>query len=408
MMLDFDEALEKILKHTKRLPDVKISIMESLGRVLATDLKTREPIPRFDSSSVDGFALCTGDIKDASKGSPVRLPLQGTRQAGTSRPVSVKPGCTMKIMTGALLPKHTDAVVMKEHVSMVGEYVEFSLAARVGENVRRKGEEFNRGKIVLSRGTIITPPVVGMLATLGYTSIKAYRVPRVALIVTGNELRAPSGTLRAGEIRDSNSFALAAALCAVGISPTFVSQVQDSREQISKAFARALRKADVIVSAGGVSVGDFDFVKEVLNDLRVKTVFWRVAMKPGKPNYFGTRGARLVFGLPGNPVSALVSFEMLVMPALRKMMGIRSSDILNRLATLESDIRKGAGRIEFVRAIASRLSDGHLTVRPVEGQGSHMVGGLAAANCLIIFPKESELINKGDVVAIRMFSWNMV
>jgi molybdopterin molybdotransferase len=407
-MLDFDEALEKILKHTKRLPAVKISIAESLGRVLAKEIKTREPIPRFDSSSVDGFAVRREDINEASKENPVRLRLQGTRQAGTSRPLSLKPGRTMKIMTGALLPKNTRAIVMKEHVAIDGGIAEFTLPAKEGENVRRKGEEFTRGEIVLSRGTIITPPVVGMLATLGYTSIKGYRVPRVALIVTGNELRTPSGTLRAGEIRDSNSYALAAALRAVGISPTLVLHVPDSREQISRAFARALKKGDVVVSAGGVSVGDFDFVKEVLNDLRVKTVFWRVAMKPGKPNYFGTRGARLVFGLPGNPVSALVSFEMLVMPALRKMMGIHSSEILNSSATLESDVRKGAGRIEFVRAIASRSSDGHLTVRPVEGQGSHMVGGLAVANCLIKFPKESELINKGEVVAIRMLSWNVV
>ncbi len=407
-MLDFDEALEKILKHTKRLPAVKISVAESLGRVLAKEIKTREPIPRFDSSSVDGFAVRREDINEASKENPVRLRLQGTRQAGTSRPLSLKPGRTMKIMTGALLPKNTRAIVMKEHVAIDGGIAEFTLPAKEGENVRRKGEEFTRGEIVLSRGTIITPPVVGMLATLGYTSIKGYRVPRVALIVTGNELRTPSGTLRAGEIRDSNSYALAAALRAVGISPTLVLHVPDSREQISRAFARALKKGDVVVSAGGVSVGDFDFVKEVLNDLRVKTVFWRVAMKPGKPNYFGTRGARLVFGLPGNPVSALVSFEMLVMPALRKMMGIHSSEILNSSATLENDVRKGAGRIEFVRAIASRSSDGHLTVRPVEGQGSHMVGGLAAANCLIKFPKESELINKGEVVAIRMLSWNVV
>lgn len=407
-MLDFDEALEKILKHTKRLPAVKVSVAESLGRVLAKEIKTREPIPRFDSSSVDGFAVRREDINEASKENPVRLRLQGTRQAGTSRPLSLKPGRTMKIMTGALLPKNTRAIVMKEHVAIDGGIAEFTLPAKEGENVRRKGEEFTRGEIVLSRGTIITPPVVGMLATLGFASIKAYRMPRVALIVTGNELRTPSGTLRAGEIRDSNSYALAAALRAVGISPTLVLHVPDSREQISRAFARALKKEDVVVSAGGVSVGDFDFVKEVLNDLRVKTVFWRVAMKPGKPNYFGTRGARLVFGLPGNPVSALVSFEMLVMPALRKMMGIHSSEILNSSATLESDVRKGAGRIEFVRAIASRSSDGHLTVRPVEGQGSHMVGGLAAANCLIKFPKESELINKGEVVAIRMLSWNVV
>ena len=405
-MLDFDEALEKIVRHTKRLPVEKKSIGKSLGRVLATDIKTREPIPRFDSSSVDGFAVRIEDLKDGSKENSVRLPIQSTRQAGSSRPISLKAGHTIKVMTGALLPKNTQAIVMKEVVSVAGGIAGFTLPAKEGESLRRRGEEFSKGEIVLPRGTIITPPVVGMLATLGVTVVKLYRVPRIALIVTGNEVRSPSGSLRRGEIRDSNSYALAAALKAVGIPPILVLHVRDNRHQLSKAFARALKTADVVISAGGVSVGDFDFVKDVLGDLRVRTIFWRVAMKPGKPNYFGTRGRRLVFGLPGNPVSALVSLEMLVMPSVRKMMGVHLSDILNSRATLASDIRKVGGRIEFVRAIASRSSNGHLTVRPVEKQGSHMVGGLATANCLIIFPKDLESINAGEEVVIRMLSWN--
>ena len=233
-----------------------------------------------------------------------------------------------------------------------------------------------------------------------------YRKPTVALVISGNEIRSPSAPLRAGQIRDSNSFALSAALRTIGITPHPILFARDRRELLSHAFARALKKADVIVSAGGVSVGDFDFVKEVLNDLRFRTIFWRIAMKPGKPNYFGSRGKKLVFGLPGNPVSAMVSLETLVIPALRKMMGIPYTDSLNCEAVLETDFKKGKGRIEFVRATAALTSDGRWSVNPTSGQGSHMVGGLAQANCLIVVPHDCEHLSKGETVTVRFFSWN--
>jgi molybdopterin molybdotransferase len=212
--------------------------------------------------------------------------------------------------------------------------------------------------------------------------------------------------LRRGQIRDSNSYALAAALESARITPFLVLQVRDNKEMLSKAFAHALKKADVVISAGGVSVGDFDYVKQVLNDLRVKSIFWRVAMRPGKPNYFGTRGKKLVFGLPGNPVSAMVSLETLVMPALRKMMGIHFSEALNQDAVIEFDLKRSGGRTEFVRAFASRSEDGGFIVKPAASQGSHMVGGLAGANCLIVIPKKRENIGKGETVSIRFLSWN--
>ncbi len=405
-MLEFNEALEKILKHVRRLLPVKLSIAESLGFVLAEDIRTKEPIPLFDSSSVDGYAVRLQDIRDTAENHPVQLALQSTVSAGYSSSQSLKPFHTIKIMTGALLPKKADAVVMKEFAKVKGETIVFSSAIKEGANLRRRGEEFGKREIVFSKGTIVTPPVVGMCATLGRSSIKVYHKPRVALVVTGNELRSPSSKLRRGQIRDSNSYALSAALKSAGIFPLLIVHTHDDKTQISKSFARALKEADVVISAGGVSVGDFDYVKQALGDLRVKTVFWRVAMKPGKPNFFGTRGKKLVFGLPGNPVSALVSLETLVMPALRKMMGIHFSDASNYHAVVESDLKRSAGRTEFVRAFASRNINGQLTVRPAAGQGSHMVGGLARANCLIIVPKQQENINKGDTVVIRFLSWN--
>ena len=384
---------------------VKLSIGDSLGYALAQEIKAREAIPLFDSSSVDGYAVRVRDLRNASEQNQVRLPVALTIAAGSSAPRTLKPLQTMKIMTGAPLPRGTDAVVMKELVKVRGKEIIFKSAAMEGANLRKRGEEFYKGESVLSKGTVITPPVIGLMATLGYEDVKVYRKPSVALVITGNEVRSPSRRLRRGEIRDSNSFSISSILRSIGIDPALVMHVRDRKEDLSKAFARAIKKADVVISAGGVSVGDFDFVKEVLNDLRVETVFWRVAMKPGKPNYFGTRGNKLVFGLPGNPVSALVSLEVLVMPALQKMMGLPRGAVLNSLALMESEFRRSPGRVEFVRAVATRLPDGHFSVKPVSGQGSHMVGGLAAANCLIILSENKERIEKGESVTIRTLSW---
>ncbi len=404
-MLEYNEALEKISKHVRRLLPVKIPLGGALGFVLAEDIRAKEPIPLFDSSSVDGYAVRVQDIQGAAERHPVELRVQSTVSAGSAQARSLKPLHTIRIMTGAPLPKRADAVVMKEFVTSKGESIIFTSPAKDGASIRRRGEEFGKGENAFVKGTVITPPVIGMCATLGHASLKVYRKPVVALVITGNEVRSPSSRLRQGQIRDSNSFALAAALTSAGISPSNTLHVRDDKTMISRAFSRALKKADVVISAGGVSVGDFDFVKEVLGDLRVKTVFWKVAMKPGKPNYFGTRGKKLVFGLPGNPVSAMVSLETLVMPALRKMMGFRFSDAMRHEAVIEFDLRGSGGRTEFVRAFATRSGEEHLVVRPAAAQGSHMIGGLASANCLIILPKERGNVAKGESVSIRFLPW---
>ncbi len=405
-VLAFEDALEKILKHSHRLLPVRTPISHALGSVLAEEIKAREAIPLFDSSSVDGYAVRSDEIKGASDKNPVSLPLQGTVFAGATPPHPLRPSHTMKIMTGAPLPRHADAVVMREIVRDKDRSIVFKAATKRGNNLRRRGEEFSKGETVFLKGLLITPPVVGMCAALGYPSLKVYRKPRVAIVVNGNELRSPSAKLRPGQIRDSNSFAIAAALESIGIVPCLILHSRDTKEHLSRTFARALMESDVVVSAGGVSVGDSDFVKDVLSDLRVRTVFWKVAMKPGKPNYFGTRGKKIVFGLPGNPVSAMISLETLVMPALRKMMGIPYAGLSTEEALLETDFRKAPGRLEFVRAIATRTSDGRWSVRPAVGQGSHMIGGLARANCVIVVPVECEQIAKGEPVTIRFLSWN--
>jgi molybdopterin molybdotransferase len=407
-MLDFDDAVKKILQHTHRMLPMKISIKESLGCVLAEEVKARTPVPSFDSSSVDGFAVRVGDLESATKLHPTILRLEETITAGATAVRSLKPSTTMKIMTGAVIPRNAEAVVMKEFTKVKEEKeIFFFSPSKKGENLRYSGEEFGKGEVVFPKGTVITPPVVGMCAALGYSMVAVYRKPRVGLIVTGNELKAASAKLRRGQIHDSNSLSISAALSSLSFPPAHVDIVKDEKQRISKVFGTALRTCDVVVSAGGVSVGDFDFVKDVLGDLRIKTVFWKVAMKPGKPNFFGTRGKKLVFGLPGNPVSALVSFETLVVPALLKMIGRRQRNSIYQ-ASLESDLRKSPGRIEFIRAVASRSPGGALSVSPVRGQGSHMIGGLAKSNCLIIFPKEKTFFSKGETVSALMLRWSEI
>jgi len=403
-MLEFHEALEKILKHARRSLPIKLPLEETLGYVLAEEIKAKEPIPLFDSSSVDGYAVQVRDLRDASERHPVSLKLQSVVSAGFTPPQSLKPLHTIKIMTGAVLPQKADAVVMKEFVRTRGDEIIFSSAPKEGASLRRRGEEFKKGETVFQKGASITPPVIGMCATLGLMSVKVYRKPVVALVINGNELRSPSSSLRRGQVRDSNSYALSAVLRSAGISPVLVLHAGDNKKNLMKAFARGLKRGDVVVSAGGVSVGDFDYVKEVLSDLRVRTIFWRVAMKPGKPNYFGMRGKKLIFGLPGNPVSAAVSLETLVMPALRKMMGSYSPVALHD-AVIDFDLRRGSGRTEFVRGAAASTEEGKLMVKPASRQGSHMIGGLADANCLIVLPKESEFVAKGETVSIRYLSW---
>ncbi|HTX17233.1 MAG TPA: gephyrin-like molybdotransferase Glp [Bacteroidota bacterium] len=404
-MLEYLEACEKILRHAHRMMPRRVPLADALGLNLAQEVKAREPIPLFDSSSVDGYAVLAADLKEAASDREVRLPVSAVIPAGSPGLRTIRRGETMKIMTGAPLPRKADAVVMKEHVREVNGVAIFTSPAKEGENLRRRGDEFAKGETVFVKGANVTPPVIAMSATLGFATLNVFAEPSVALVITGSEVRSPSAPLKRGQIRDANSYLISATLQHLGLSRPMILRARDSKRELKKAFARAIKKADVVISAGGVSVGDFDYVKEILSDLRVKTVFWRVAMKPGKPNYFGTRGGKLIFGLPGNPVSALVSFEVLVLPALHKMMGSMRMPAITVRAELAEDVKRSSGRVEFVRAFATRLPDGRYSVHPVIGQGSHMVSGVARANCLIVLSQNNDRVKKGDLVEIRFLSW---
>ncbi len=369
-------------------------------------------VPRFDNTAVDGYALRLADIAQASPDNPVALKIAGQVRAGERPPATLAPGTALKVMTGAPLGGEVDAVVMHEDTTISDDAVQFRAAARPGENIRRAGEEFRAGQTVFAHGTKISPPVIGLLASFGLTMVPAYDTPRVALVVTGDEIVTPGHPLELGQIYDSNSAALAAACRALGVSAVSRLHSQDDLHALTRDLERALFSADVVITVGGASAGDFDYVLPALRRLGVSVHHARVAMKPGKPNLFATLvdpqdplHEKLIFGLPGNPVAALLSFHLFVRPALLLMMGATDVEPLCFSAMLGGGLTKKPGRLEFVRARLAH-ENGSIIAYPTRGQESHMLGGLAPASGLIHFPAASEHLAQGQSVLVELLSWS--
>ena len=348
-------------------------------------------VPHFDNSQVDGYAL------RASDNGPLRI--VGESAAGGPTPPPVGEGEAVRIFTGAQIPLGADAVAMQEDARREGAVVWLDAAPAPGENVRRKGEEIAAGTQFDVRGRIAIPPLVGLAASFGLAEVEAYRRPRVVVVGTGSELVPPGEPLGSGQVYASNPEAIAAALRTMGIEDVEARLVGDEPDLTDVVLDRALEDADVLITVGGVSVGDRDLVRPTLASLGVEERLWRVAMKPGKPFYFGTMGEKLVFGLPGNPVSALVTFLTLVRPALRAMLGIADAEE-ETTVRLGSAIRRKDLRYEFVRAT---LKNGVAT--PVSAQGSHMQTGLAFADALIHVPDGVASLDEGDEVTITPLRW---
>jgi molybdopterin molybdotransferase len=419
-MLSWDKARSIVLARTPVLARRRVRLENSPGRTLAEPLIARNDSPPFDVSAVDGFAVHPADVAAASQRQPVCLQLSGAIYAGEPATNRLRRGTAIKILTGACVPRGAGAVVMKEDCREGRTTVEVCRAVTTGENLRPRGGEFRKGRRILPPGVPITPPVVGLLASFGYAEVFVYDRPAVTIVATGDELLPPSETLRPGKIRDSNSYALTAAVQALGIETHRTLRLKDRPAVLRRRLADELERAGVLLVAGGVSVGDRDFVRPILTELGVKEEFWRVAIKPGKPAYFGLchrpRRARnvarsatrrppcLVFGLPGNPVSALVCFHQFVKPSLLKMMGKMPAPAQPLHARLIGERRKRPGRLEWIRGVMS-VERGELTVHPASGQESHMLGGLAQANCLIQFPEAVDFLADGCEVVVEPLSW---
>lgn len=408
-MIPFEEALRTVLDSIKLLGVEEVKLENLSGYFLAEDLIAPFPSPQFDNSAVDGYGVKVNDLQGATEVAPKSLRLVNSIAAGSDLPQQIQPGEAVKIFTGARVPSSCEAVVMREFSTESNGHVTLGHEAATGENIRRQGDEFKEGANVLSSRTKVSPPVVALIASFGRTSVQVYRKPRISLVVTGDELVEPGQKLAPGQIYNSNVYGLRAALQELGITECKQYLSRDTLEETKQKFQEALSASDIVISSGGVSVGDHDYVKEALESLGVKTLFWRIAMKPGKPVYFGILDAgdqrKYFFGLPGNPVSVLVTFHQLVKPAILKILGSLNPTAQKFKALTAQPMKKKAGRLDFVRGIFSVSESGMLEASPTKGQESHMLSGLAKASLMIHFDAQEESLEKGALVDATLIDW---
>ncbi len=376
-----DEALALVLARVRPLPLEDVPVASAAGRVLGADARAVTDLPPFDSSAMDGYAVRAVDT-------PGHLRLVGHSAAGRPETGAVGPGEAVAISTGAVVPAGADAVVPVERTS--GE-VDVERVAE-GENVRPRGGDTRAGEVVVAAGSLLGPPQVSALAAAGVAVVRCGSRPRAAVLATGSELRAPGEPLSPGEIYESNTVLIAAQLRLAGAAPTVFPAVADDAAA-TRAALEAVLDHDVVITSGGVSVGPHDLVRATLEELGARQVFWRVAVKPGKPIAFSVRGETLVFGLPGNPVSSLVGFELFVAPAVRALQGLRDPGPDFLPGRLARSVRRTAERDELVRA--RRVGD---QLEPLSGQDSHMIVRAAAANALVLIPRGEGEVQQGAPV----------
>lgn len=400
--LSADDALRTILAAIEPLVPETCATGDALGRVLAEPVLAPRTLPPFDVSAMDGYALRAADLARAGNDAPVALPVAFEVAAGARPDRPLEPGAVARIFTGAPLPPGADAVVRQEDVVRDGDRARFTIPASPGEHVREAGEDVRAGETVLEPGARLGPGPLGMLASLGRTVVAVHRRPRVAILSGGDELIEPDGDPAGGRIVASNSYSIAAQCREAGAEPTYLGIARDTPADLERVL-RAGLWADVLVSSAGVSVGDRDYVRPVLEQLGCELVFWGVEIKPGFPLVFGRFAERgpLVFGLPGNPVSAMVTFEEFVRPALRKLAGHRALYRPRIEAVLGETLRKGAGRLHLVRVRLVR-EDGRVVATPTGSQSSGVLRSMALADGLLLFPAESTELRAGAPVRVQV------
>ncbi len=393
-LIDHAQAARLVLENTPRLPVADMPLMEARGLALAEDLKAKFDSPPFDNSAVDGYAVRSEDAREAGRTFEV------IDEAPAGRPAtrSVGSGEAIKIFTGGVIPEGADAVVMVENTSGWGEEFELKKAATAGQNLRAAGEDVREGDMILRAGTEIGAPEIALAATQGYGELPVSKRPRVVVLSTGTELVEP-GTreLSPGEIFDSNSFALLAQSLEAGADARRVTAASDDADVLRAAMEEALSTADVVVTSGGVSVGEKDLVKGTLLDLGVEQVFWGIKLKPGKPVFFGKREDARFFGLPGNPVSAMVCFELFVRPALMQMMSREDRHRPRIGVYFDEDVENRFGRMHAMRVTLTR-TEGGWRAESVGAQGSGLVSSLTKADALALIGPESEGVRAGEPV----------
>jgi molybdopterin molybdotransferase len=411
-MLSVEQAQAKVLERIARLEPVNVDALDALGCVLAADVVSDVDVSPFDNSAMDGYALRAADVAGASDEAPVVLSVVEHIAAGAYPEVAVGPGQASRIMTGAPMPEGTDAVVMVERTEGLenaggtGGTVAIKFAPTAGDHIRLRGEDVRVGEVVLRAGEVVSAAAVGLMAAVGAARVDVYRAPRVAIVSTGDELVEITDTPGPGKIRNSNSYSLAAQVLATGAVPVMLGVARDN-EADTRALLERTPEFDMMVTTGGVSMGDFDVVRDVLEQIG-EMDFWKVAMRPGAPQTFGTIGGTPFFGLPGNPTSTMVGFELFVRPAIRTMRGFADVARPRTLAVLAEDVRKKPDRRYFLRGRIERAAasdaDGtssgapEHSVRLAGRQSSAMLTAMHRANCLISLPEGESSFAAGTVV----------
>jgi len=405
-LLSFEKACNNLINDVNcTLDSEDIPLPLALNRILATDIRASLQVPASDNSAMDGYALRAGDVA-----ANTCLKLVGQSYAGHPYSGRINPGECIRIMTGAVMPADADAVEMQENTSATGDQIYFSKPVKPGQHVRRAGEDIDRGDTVLTAGRRLTPVDIGLLASLGITSLRVYKPLRIAVFSSGDELCSPGATLTPGGIYESNGFVICAMLRKLGFDVLDLGIIVDTEQAIEDAFSRAAESSDVIISSGGVSVGDADYIKKVL--LKIGEInFWKVAIKPGKPFVYGrlgklaekTAAPPVFFGLPGNPVSAVVTLDQLAIPALCKMAGEQVKPRLQIQAPLAHGFKRHSGRTEFLRGQLSVDDQGNATVSASTAQGSGILSSFTESNGYIVIPREKGDLQAGELVAFQPY-----
>ena len=399
-MITVEDAKQIIDKET-------VPLQESRGRYLAEDIAASFPMPRFDNSAMDGFAVRAGDTIGSTKDNPVSLNLIGGIAAGEPGNLKVGKGECAQCMTGASVPDGADAVVMVEDTNGYdnGDTVKIFLEAKPGKHIRYKGEEIAEGAVLIRQHQEITPAELGTMATFGYGAALVYRTPRVALFATGDELVEPGQPLESGKIYNSNLFVFADLASKQGAQIMMQEIIADNRQALKLFLSRALEQCDVIISSGGVSMGRYDYVRDVLLELGVKEHFWKVSQKPGRPLFFGTNSDTMIFGLPGNPVSCFIGFMEWVWPVLNVIEGGEDQQLVPAILTTSFPREKEKTRFLFGQAW---LEDGRLVCKPSIKVGSHMLSSSLDANCIIQSVPGDRHLAAGEPVLIRILPWKTI
>lgn len=394
--MSVQEALNTMLAQITPVSEcVTVSLANSQGHILAEDVLSPLNMPPFDNSAMDGYAFRFADWQDGKV-----MPVAGTALAGQPFSGDIPAGACLRIMTGAQVPAGLNTVIMQEHTAQTSEGVLFTQPPKAKANIRYLGEEIRTGDVVLKAGSRLHARALPLLATLGLPEVKVRRRLKIAIFSTGDELKLPGTPLQAGEIYDSNRYGIAAMLNRMGIECLNLGIIPDDPAQLRDTFMLAAQSADAIITSGGVSVGEADYTKDLLLELG-EVGFWSVAMKPGKPFAYGKIREKYFFGLPGNPVSAFVTFYQLVQPALRKLAGEISAAPLRIPVIAEHNFRSAKNRVDFQRGLISVNADGLITVRSTGAQGSGMFTSLCAANCFVILEKD---VPAGSSVTVELFN----